>query len=232
MNQQIKDKKVSDLTSEELKELMAWREKQDQEEKKRQRQYYEEERDRLVDGMVREALELNARMATFKQRVITKLEEFRKLAKQYGDIRSNSKGGFSLRRSDGEMMVVYERNVKSYYDERADLARDLIMEFLRDMVKKHDKNAYEFIIDLMQKNVKGDFNPVMIAKLVKHEDRYSDERWKKAIGLFKEAYQQNEISMSVSFYEKDAQSKDQHISLSLPSIPIEEEKKGGSDVQG
>lgn len=226
---QIKEKKVSDLTSEELKELMAWREKQEQEEKQRQRQYYEEERDRLVDTLVNEAMQLNARLAKFKKHTIGKLEDFRKLAKQYGDIRSHSKGGFSLRRSDGNMMVVYERNIKSYYDERADLARDLIMDFMRDMVKKHDQKAYEFIIDLIQKNAKGDFNPVMIAKLVKHENRYSDERWRKAINLFKESYQQNDVSMSVAFYTKDTQNKDKHISLSLPSIEIETEKKGDKD---
>lgn len=228
-------KDISEMTSKELEQLLKDRKKKEAQEREKQRQKYEEERDKMVINFVNEALELHAKMASFKQRVITKLEEFRETAKEYGDVRSNSKGGFSLRRSDGEMVVVYERNVKSYYDERADMARDLIHDFLKDMVKSHDKNAYEFIQSLLVKNKQGDFHPSLIATLIKHEDRYSDDRWQKAIKLLKESLNQTDISMSVAFYVKDSQYKDSHISLSLPSIPVDDEKEqkqeGGEDVQ-
>lgn len=210
---------LKQLTDEELDALLEKRRQEKKEAERLARQSYEELRDALVREFVHKAIKLNRDMVALKNEVITRIEEFRQAAQQYGDIRSNSKGGFGLRTSDGNFLLSYERNTKSYYDERAQLAEELLKEFLEDKVKKRDLKAYRTIISLLTRNKKtGDFNPVSINSLMTIQDNYDDERWHRAMKLFRESYQNTLISMSVSFYRKDDQNKDQLIPLTFASL--------------
>lgn len=217
MNKEIK--KAEDMSVEELQDLLKKKNAQRREQLLLEKQTYEQERDQTVQAMVEEALELHKRMVAFKAKTTARLESFRKSAQKYGDIRSNSKGGFSLRHSGQRFRVSYDRNTKAEYDERAALAEELLKEFLEDQVKKKDLQTFRTINALMTRNKKtGDFNPTSINSLIAIEDNYQDERWRKAIKLFKESYQVVEVSMSVSFYQKDEAGKDQLIPLSLTSL--------------
>lgn len=213
---------LSKLSSEELKKLLEKKEQEERNAYKKKKAEYEKNRDALVIGLFNSAKKLHEEMKSVKRMMITKLIGFKEYAKEYADIRSNSKGGFSLRSADGTKKVVYERNVKNEYDERAKEAETLIKEFLADKVRKRDEASYKLITGLMQKNLSGDYSPALIAKLLKHEDDFNDERWSKAMKLFKESYNEVEVSYSVSFYEKDGLGKDRHISLTFSSIPVEE----------
>lgn len=214
----MKDQKL-ELTVQELEAMLAEKKKQEKEAKRAMREAYEAERDQMVKYLIGRAAELNEAMSTFKQEAIEKLEAFRETAKEYGDIRSHSKGGFSLRSTDQSLMISYDRNTKSEYDERADMAEQLLKEFLEAKVKTRDKKAYRTVTALLTRNNKtGQFNPVSINSLLAIEDNYDDERWVKAMNLFKESYTNIFISMSVSFYKKNAQDKDELIPLTFASI--------------
>jgi metal-responsive CopG/Arc/MetJ family transcriptional regulator len=215
----MSQEKINDLSTKELKKLLDKRLQEEREQSRMAREAYETSRDVLVVDMIVKANKLHQEMVAFKNEAISKLEEFRKAAQEYGEIRSNSKGGFSLRSSDQQLMISYDRNTKSEYDERADLAEQLLREFLEDKVKKRDKKAYRTIMALITRNSKtGQFNPVSINSLLSVEDNYDDERWVKAMKLFKESYNNIFISMSVSFYKKDSQDKDQLIPLTFASL--------------
>ncbi len=212
---------LSQLTDEQLDELLKKREEKKRKDNEKKRIAYETDRDELVNKLVSRAMELNVLMRDFKKDAIERLEAFRERAQEYGEIRSHSKGGFSLRHSEGDIKVSYDRNTKIEYDERADHAAELIKDFLADMVKKRDQDAYEMIMSLLQKNKAGDFKPSLIMALISKRDRFADERWKKAIKLFEECHNTHLVSMSVSFYRKDQSGKDANIPLSLPSVSIE-----------
>lgn len=203
-----------------------------QEAKKRQaikaKEKYEGDRDELVKKMCGSALYIHQIMREFKTESIHKLDDFHAIAKAYGDIRSTSKGGFSLRSSDGEYKISYDRNTMVEYDERADLAEAQLRDFLAHMVKKKDSRAYEIITALLERGKSGKFNPIAINSLLKMEDKFNDPRWVKAMQLFKESHDVLLISYSVSFYTKDAETgKDEIVRLSLPSIPIISETDDG-----
>ncbi|HQL70152.1 MAG TPA: DUF3164 family protein [Bacteroidales bacterium] len=198
----------------------ALQQKRDQERRDREarKQDYEADRHELVVTLCKRAEDLSAQLRDFKSIAMRQIEEFRKRAEEYGDIRTNSKGGFSIRNANASYKVAYERNVVSEYDERADLAEQLLREFLGDMVKKRDAQAYEVITGLLERGKSGDFNPAAVAALLKMEDKYTDERWTKAMGLFKESFTTRLISMNVSFFHKDAMDKDVIIPLTFASI--------------
>ena len=211
------------MTTEQLKAELLKREKEEKQAKQRRKEEYEKERNAMVADMVEEASELENILQQFKNRCLRRIEEFRERANQYGDIRSNSKGGFRLRNSDTQEVVSLDRNSVPDYDERANMAEDLIKDFLQDAVKKKDQQTYRTISALMERNKKGDFTPSRIASLMKVRDNYSDERWVKAMQLFEESFLVRDISYSVSFYRKDEMGKDTSICLSFASLPVEEQ---------
>lgn len=211
---------INSLTTAQLEAMLADKRKAEREAKVKARAAYELERDKMVTQLVARAKVLNAQMRDFKQYAMEKLEEFRDTANEYGDIRSNSKGGFSLRHRETGEMVSLDRNSIPEYDERAAMAEGLLKEFLELKVKKKDLATYRTIMALMERNKQGDLTPSRIASLLKVRDNYEDERWQKAMQLFEESFRIREISYSVSFFRKDGMQKDQAIVLTFASIPV------------
>lgn len=209
---------LKSYTAEELKAALAAKEKEEKDQKRAARAEYELERDKLVDELIAEAIDLEIKMASFKARCLEAFDEFRSRAQEYGDIRGHSKGGYSLRHSKTQDIVSLDRNIKPEYDERASMAEELIKEFLGDTVKKKDQQTYRTISTLMSKNKKGDYTPSRIASLLSIRDNYDDPRWTKAMELFEESFRVRDISYSVSFARKDGMGKDQPLCLSFSAI--------------
>lgn len=226
---------LSNLTTAQLEELLLEKRKEEKAKKIQARESYESGRDTLVEQLVARAKVLNDQMRDFKQYAIDQLEAFRETANDYGDIRRNSKGGFSLRHRITGEMVSLDRNSIPEYDERAASAEGLLKEFLEDKVKKRDLPTYRTIMALMERNKQGDLTPSRIASLLKVKDNYDDPRWVKAMELFEESFRIREISYSVSFYRKDSMQKDQAIVLTFASIPVnffrDENGEGQSDTK-
>ena len=212
---------LDSLTTDQLEAMLAEKKKEQKAQKLAARENYEKSRDTLVEQLVARAKVLNAQMQDFKQYAIDQLEAFRETANDYGDIRKNSKGGFSLRHRATSEMVSLDRNSIPEYDERAASAEGLLKEFLEDKVKKRDLPTYRTIMALMERNKQGDLTPSRIASLLKVKDNYDDPRWIKAMELFEESFRIREISYSVSFFRKDSMQKDQAIVLTFASIPVD-----------
>ena len=209
----------AELTSAQLKELLKKKEKEEREQYLEKKKAYEAERDRIVTELTTKAKKLHTQMVAFKAEAMEMMEGFRIMAKEYGDIKGNSKGGFGLRSADGQMKVILERNTKTEYDERANQAEELLREFLLDKVKKKDQSTYRTIEALLTRNKKtGQYNPVGINSLLAIEDNYDDDRWRKAMKLFRESYQVIDVSMNVAFFEKDTMGKDDLIPLTFASL--------------
>lgn len=212
-------KELESLTVEELEKLLAEKKKEEKTDYLKKKAEYEKYRDNMVKSLTSEAEELNKKMQTFKDKVMKKMQGFKTKAEEYGDIRKHSQGGYSLRTTDQALKMAYERNSVPDYDERANMAEELLNEFLSDMVKKADHQAYNVIRTLMSRNKKGDFSPARINSLLAIKDNYKDERWKKAMQLFEESFSNRLISYSVSFYKKNEETgKDDHINLSFASL--------------
>ena len=215
---------IDTLTPEQLKQLeqqIEAKKEAKRKEKLAARKNYETERDQMVNSLVKDAIDLHDTMSRFKAQAFHAFEQLRSLAAEYGDIPNNSKGGFSLRASDTKVKAALERNLVFEYDERCDLALNLLREFLEETIKKKDQQMYRTISTLLNKNTKGDMNPARVAELLKIKDNYADERWVKAMQLLQESYQEREVSYNVAFYVPDpTPNKDALVSLSFPSIPV------------
>lgn len=216
---------LSGLSAADLEKELSRRKQQEKENKRIAKEQYESDRDKLVSEMVMLASHLESAMSEFKANCVKDLNTFRERAYKYGDIRSNSKGGFLLRNSKTQEVVSLDRNTIPTYDERSSFAEQLLKEFLEEKVKKRDLQTFRTISALLEKNKRGDYTPSRIAALLKIRDNYSDEKWQKAMSLFEESFQVRDISYSVSFYRKDAMGKDKALCLTFASLPVDEEQK-------
>jgi hypothetical protein len=217
----IAEKKVGELTAEELEQLLEKRKKEQAAERKKAKESYENNRNDFVSGLVNEALDLEQRLKDFKVKCFIGFENFREEAHNYGDIRTNSKGGFSLRNNNTGVMARLERNVKFENDERLDIAIPLIKEFLEDTVKKRSLADYKTISALMAKNKKGDFSTTSLNILISQKTNYDDKRWLRAIELIEESFVERGISYSVSFFTKGDTDKDEAICLNFAALKVE-----------
>ncbi|NDG53898.1 MAG: DUF3164 family protein, partial [Flavobacteriia bacterium] len=107
---------------------------------------------------------------------------------EYGKIRSNSKGGFSVTDKNDTMRVTRRRDTEPVWDERSGKAVELIKEFLGDAIKKRDIKMYEILMSFLERNANGDLEYGRVMDLYKHEDKFDDPRWKEGLKLIKESF--------------------------------------------
>lgn len=218
------------MSASELEALLKQKRKEEREKRMREHESYEVKRDKLVSELMSRAKTIHSLMRDFKVFAIKSLKEFREIADSYGDIRSNSKGGFSLRHRETQEVVSLDRNVVAEYDERAAIAEQHIKDFLLDKVKKRNLATYRTITALLVRNKMGDFTTSRIASLLSIKDNYDDERWIKAMELFEKSFRIREKSYSVSFYKKNSMQKDESIPLSFSAISIDDDSEGNTET--
>ncbi len=215
---------MSTLTPGKLKELLAIAEQKEKEEAAAKRAEYENQKHNIVDNLISGAYVIHQELSAFKHDAFTILRGFYKTMKEYADLKDTNKGSFRIKNADGTKMVEFSRQVTSGFDERAVAAEEMLKDFLSDFVKKKDKAIYELVIGLLDRNrATGELDIKNINKLYRMEDKFDDQRWKKAIALFKESYQESSTSFYVRFYENDGTGKPQAIQLNFSAINVIDE---------
>jgi len=198
---------VDQMSTEELQAYLAERRKEEIAEMNRKRTNYEKYVEQNTSRLVRKALKLNTILTLFFQNSTTVLEEMRDRLNEYGAIRSNSKGGFTLKTNDGQYKIVYRYSTTCDWDERAEKAEELLKDFLFDVLKKRDKEMFEVILGLIEKNNEGKLELSRIQTLYAKESLFDDPRWVEAIRLFKESFHPVDSKMRLEFYKRSVVSK-------------------------
>lgn len=213
------EKTVDQMTTEELEAYLNERKKNTVNEQNRKRKEYEKYVETNTSQLVRKALKLNSILTTFFENSTKTLDEMRERLNEYGAIRANSKGGFHLKTDDGKFKIVYRYSTSCDWDERAEKAEELLKDFLFDVLKKRDKEMFEVILGLIEKNKEGKLELSRIQTLYAKESLFSDPRWVEAIRLFKESYRPVDSKMRLEFYKRSEMSKKwEPIPLNLSSF--------------
>lgn len=209
---------VNQPTIAELEALLAKRKKEEKEKRQKAKIAYESIRDKTIDGVYAEALELSLALTRFKQKMHTIMERQKQELEKYGSIRSSSKGGFSISHADGFTMITRRRDTDPIWDERACKAVELIKDFLSDTVKKRDADLHEILLGFLERNSKGDLEFAKVMELLNHEEKFNDPRWVEGLRLIKESYSQGFKAFGYEFKQKDAHGKWKALSLNFSSL--------------
>lgn len=209
---------LSKVSPEQLRAALDKAEAKEKAAKDRQRKAYESKRNKTVVDLVAEAIELSKQLESFKSRVQIAMEEQAKSLAEYGEMRSNSKGGFGLKNEDQTLKIRRTRETNPTWDERSDKAIELIKDFLHDTVKKRAEKEFNMLMDFLVKNKQGDLEYPKVMILLSHEDNYDDKRWKEGLRLIKESYKVVLRGFGYYFEKKDVQGKWQPIPLNFSSL--------------
>lgn len=216
---ELSSKKVEDLTEEEIEQLLEQKRKEKIKAEQKRKQQYEKTRDNVVVTLCEDALLINNKLEKFKESSFEQLNEFRFKMLEYGDVKEDSKGNMTLFSLCNRFKIIYSRQIRKGFDERANMAEKKMKEYLETAVKVRDKKSYNLIQSLMERNEKtGDFDMALIGRLIKHEDEIDHPLFNESIKLFKQSY--NEVSTKdyVRFYEQEPNGNYKLINLQFSSI--------------
>lgn len=181
-------KSIEDMTDKEIEQYLQEKKKKQQQKLEREKKAYEKKRDQLIKRIVAQAIELNVALAEFKSECDEEMQLQHERLDEYGLIRGNSKGGFSITDQNDEMRITRTFDSKPRWDERAEKAENLIREFFETTIKKRDRKLAEMLLSYMTKDKAGNLRYSSVMKLIQHEDKYDDPRWKEGIRLLKDSY--------------------------------------------
>lgn len=207
-----------ELTDEQLEQEMAKRKKAKIAKQKKLKEKYENERDDSISIMIQNALNSFKELFALKQMTHQLMETQAVALENYGNMPIKSKGGFSITTKDGQFRVTRTRNTEPVFDERSEKAIELIKNFLGDVVKKRDVDTYEILMTLISRNKNQDLEYSEVMNLLKHEDRFDDERWTEGLRLIKESYSNHLKGYGYEFKQKGADGKWERINLQFSSL--------------
>ena len=196
---------ISTMTPEQRKALMqqlAKEEKAEKAKKAKAKKAYEKDRDTSVEELFSEAEQISLAMARFKTKMHAVMEKQQEKLNEYGGVRSDSKGGFSLTHTDGTMRVTRRRDTDPTWDERANKAEELIRSFLSDSVR----------------NDKGELEYASVMRLIQHEHLYHDPRWIEGLQLIKESYRILFKAYSYEFKQKNPVGKWERLKMNFSEL--------------
>lgn len=211
-------KDIKEMTTQELEQMLKERKQREQAELAKKKKQYEDKRDTTVQQAVSDAIELNKMLEQFKANVHKAMDEQANFLSEYGMIRSNSKGGFTITNSDNTMQIKRRRDTEPAWDERSTKAIGLIKDFLGDAIKKRDTKMYEILMSFLQRNEKGELEYSRVMELYSHEDKFDDPRWKEGLRLIKESFSNHLRGYGYEFKIKGEDGKWTNVLLNFSSL--------------
>lgn len=209
---------IANLSTEALEAALKARKAKEQKAQEAAKKAYEKSKSSKAIAIVTQAQALFKKLEGFKNYCHQEMDKQGAALAEYGEIRTTSKGGFSITSEDGQMQVTRRRDTEPTWDERATKAVELIKEFLSDTIKKRDIQLYEILIGFLERNAAGDLEYSRVMDLFRHEDKFNDPRWKEGLRLIKESYSSHLKGYGYVFKVKNSQGKWDNIVLNFSSI--------------
>lgn len=211
-------KNASELSTAELERMLAERKLNEKKQREKEREDYEKDKDHHVLELYNDAVGLSDILRQFKDKVCEVMDNQALKMADYGLIRGNSKGGFSVVHTSNDVKITRRRDTDPVWDERAVKATALIKEFLMDTVKKRDVKLFEILISFLEKNKAGEMEYAKVFNLLQHEDKFDDDRWQEGLRLLKESYSLGLKGYSYQFFGKDGEGKWQGLELNFSAL--------------
>ena len=115
-------------------------------------------------------------------------DAFTKVMKEYGQVKSDEQRSYTI--TDGDFRLEVKSNKVKGFDERADMAADRLIDYLKRYMQNSEKGSddpmYQMAMTLLERNKMGDLDYKSISKLYELEDKF-DEEYADIMRLFKEA---------------------------------------------
>lgn len=179
---------IKSLSKEQRAALMAQLQQEEKEDRIARRETYEALRGEFMHEVKTNVLEMVNAVTGFHGWLEKEADAFTKVMKEYGQVKSDEQRSYTI--TDGDFRLEVKSNKVKGFDERADMAADRLIDYLKRYMQNSEKGSddpmYQMAMTLLERNKMGDLDYKSISKLYELEDKF-DEEYADIMRLFKEA---------------------------------------------
>lgn len=179
---------VKSMSKEERNALLAQLQQEEKNDRIERRETYEALRAEFMHDVKNKVTELVSDVKGFRDWLEHEAEAFTSVMREYGQVKSDDQCSYTI--TDGDFRLEVKSNKVKGFDERADMAADRLIDYLKRYMQNSEKGSddpmYQMAMTLLERNKMGDLDYKSISKLYELEDKF-DEEYADIMRLFKEA---------------------------------------------
>lgn len=195
---------LSQMTAEEKKALLAQLNADANESRQAKRDAYEGLRAEFMHRVEESLTNVTADVKGFKQWLEKESEGFISVMRDYGQLKNADQRNYTI--TDGDFRLQVASNSVKGFDERADMAAERLVAYLKNYMQKSEKGQedpmYQLAMTLLERNQRGDLDYKSISKLYELEDRFGDQEYKDIMTLFKESNVVQKTAVNYYFFRR------------------------------
>jgi len=197
---------VKNMSKEQRAALLAQLQAEEKNERVAKRESYEAIRNQFVHDVQEKVEGVEAEVTGFKKWLDEETAAFTQVMREYGAVKSESQQSYTITSGDFKLEVKFNK-VKGF-DERADLAAERLVDYLKRYMEQSEKGVedpmYQMAMTLLERNKTGDLDYKSISKLYELEDKF-DEEYAEIMRLFKEANVVQTTATNYYFSKRNAE---------------------------
>lgn len=192
------------LSPEERRELLAQLQDEEKQNRQDRREAYEGLRTMFMRDVFQKVEAIVNDVTGFKSWIDEESESFKKVMAEYGQTRYDEQNSYTI--VDGDLKLEIRSNKVKTFDERADMAAERLIVYLRDYALKSDKGSedpmYQLAMTLLERNKQGNLDYKSISKLYEMEGKF-DEEYTEIMNLFRESNVVQRTALNYYFSKRD-----------------------------
>ena len=175
------------------------------------------QRNELVLSLVKEAKSASKLLADMKKQFFTNIESFVRISeKKYGIKKGGKKGNMTFMSYDGQYKVIISINENLVFDERLQIAKQLIDECIQTWAQGSLPEIKALVQDAFYVGKSGKIDKNRILGLRRLDIK--DKKWQKAMQAISESLQVSGSKQYLRIYERVAQDKYELLNLDIAGL--------------
>lgn len=176
------------MSKEQRAALLAQLQSEVQNDRVAKRESYEALRGQFMYDVLTRVNDVEQTVSGFKKWLDGETSAFTKVMREYGAVKNEGQQSYTI--TDGDFKLEVKFNKVKGFDERADLAAERLVDYLKRYMEASEKGVedpmYQMAMTLLERNKTGDLDYKSISKLYELEDKF-DREYAEIMQLFKEA---------------------------------------------
>ena len=195
---------IENMTAEERQALLEQLKAAEKAEKSNRREAYEGIRTTFMMEVQAKLIPVVEDVKAFREWLEKDSSGFNAVMRDYGQLRKNEQESFTV--VDGDFKLEVKSNKVKGFDERADIAAERLIGYLKRYVQSTEKGVddpmYQLAMTLLERNKMGDLDYKSISKLYELENRF-DEEYGSIMDLFRESNVVMKNAVNYYFHKRD-----------------------------
>ena len=194
------------MSKEQRAALLAQLQSEAQNDRVAKRESYEALRGQFMYDVLTRVNDVEQTVSGFKKWLDGETSAFTQVMREYGAVKNEGQQSYTI--TDGDFKLEVKFNKVKGFDERADLAAERLVDYLKRYMAASEKGVedpmYQMAMTLLERNKTGDLDYKSISKLYELEDKFDGE-YAEIMQLFKEANVVQNTATNYYFSKRNAE---------------------------